>query len=41
MIAQIGFERFNFKKLSTTINSTEASVYRYFKNKHQLLDYLI
>lgn len=41
LIAEIGFEAFNFKKLSSIINSTEASVYRYFENKHRLLVYLI
>lgn len=39
-IAEIGFESFNFKKLSLRISSTEASVYRYFENKHRLLIYL-
>ena len=41
LIDRIGFESFNFKKLSTEINSTEASVYRYFENKHTLLVYLV
>lgn len=41
LIAEIGFEAFNFKKLSAKIGSTEASVYRYFENKHRLLIYLI
>jgi AcrR family transcriptional regulator len=41
LIADIGFEAFNFKKLSYKINSTEASVYRYFENKHRLLVYLL
>lgn len=36
-----GFEQFTFKKLANTIGSTEASVYRYFENKHRLLIYLI
>jgi len=40
MINQLGFEKFTFKKLSTQIQSTESSVYRYFENKHQLLLYL-
>ena len=34
-------ERFTFKKLSANINTTEASVYRYFENKHRLLSYII
>ncbi|MEQ9467727.1 MAG: TetR/AcrR family transcriptional regulator [Ekhidna sp.] len=41
LIDEIGFEAFNFKKLSIRINSTEASIYRYFENKHRLLIYLI
>ncbi|MCE2496111.1 MAG: helix-turn-helix transcriptional regulator [Flavobacteriales bacterium] len=41
MIAQIGFEQFTFKKLAERIESTEASVYRYFENKHKLLIYLM
>ncbi len=40
LIHEIGFESFNFKKLSQEINSTEASIYRYFDNKHLLLLYL-
>lgn len=41
MIDEIGFEQFTFKKLATRLNSTEASVYRYFENKQKLLMYLI
>ena len=41
MIDQLGFEQFTFKKLAHAIGSTEASVYRYFDNKHRLLTYLI
>lgn len=41
LIDQIGFEQFTFKKLATQINSTEASIYRYFENKHKLLIYLV
>lgn len=41
LIHEIGFEAFTFKKLSIRINSTEASIYRYFENKHRLLIYLI
>ena len=41
MIDQLGFEQFTFKKLARAIGSTEASVYRYFDNKHRLLTYLI
>ncbi|MDW3193712.1 MAG: TetR/AcrR family transcriptional regulator [Cytophagales bacterium] len=41
MIDEMGFEAFTFKKLSVAIESTEASIYRYFENKHKLLIYLI
>ncbi len=41
MIAELGFEAFTFKKLSIEVESTEASIYRYFENKHRLLVYLI
>lgn len=41
LIDQLGFERFTFKKLAKEIDSTEASVYRYFEKKHRLLHYLI
>jgi AcrR family transcriptional regulator len=41
LIDEIGFEQFTFKKLAERIQSTEASVYRYFENKHRLLIYLI
>ena len=40
LIDEIGFETFTFKKLAQKINSTEASVYRYFENKHQMLMFL-
>ena len=41
MIDNAGFEDFTFKKLGMEIGSPEASVYRYFENKHRLLLYLI
>ena len=41
LIDEIGFEAFNFKKLAKQMESTEASVYRYFENKHMLLLYLV
>lgn len=41
VIDEIGFEAFNFKKLAKAMKSTEASVYRYFKDKHYLLTYLV
>lgn len=40
LIHELGFENFNFKHLAEEINSTQASVYRYFENKHKLLLYL-
>lgn len=40
LIDELGFEDFTFKKLGAHINSTEASIYRYFDSKHQLLVYL-
>jgi AcrR family transcriptional regulator len=40
MINEIGFEEFNFKKLAARIGTTEASIYRYFENKHRLLIYV-
>ncbi|MDG1296202.1 MAG: TetR/AcrR family transcriptional regulator [Saprospiraceae bacterium] len=41
LIEEIGFEAFTFRKLANTMESTEASVYRYFENKHMLLLYLV
>ncbi len=41
MIDEIGFEAFTFKKLATRIESTEATIYRYFENKHKLLVYIL
>ncbi len=41
MIDQVGFEQLTFKKIAEAIDSTEASVYRYFENKHKLLVYLV
>lgn len=40
LIAEMGFESFTFRKLATHIQSTEASIYRYFESKHKLLLYL-
>lgn len=40
LIDEIGFEAFTFKKLASKIESTEATIYRYFENKHQLLLYI-
>lgn len=40
LMAQIGFEAFTFKKLAIEMKSAEASIYRYFENKHKLLLFL-
>lgn len=41
MIHRLGFESFTFRKLGEEIHTTEASIYRYFENKHRLLLYII
>lgn len=41
LIDEIGIENFTFKKLAAKMSSTEASIYRYFENKHALLVYLV
>lgn len=41
LIHEIGFEAFTFKKLANAIETTEASIYRYFENKHKLLLYIL
>jgi AcrR family transcriptional regulator len=40
LLDEVGFECFTFRKLAANIGSTEASIYRYFENKHKLLLYL-
>ena len=40
LIQENGFESFTIKKLAEEIGSTEASIYRYFENKHRILIYL-
>lgn len=40
MIDEIGFENFTFRKLGLKIDSPEASIYRYFESKNQLLVYI-
>lgn len=40
LLDEIGLEQFTFKKLACRMASTEASLYRYFENKHRLLVYL-
>ncbi len=39
LIDELGFEAFTFRKLAERIQCTEASIYRYFENKHKLLIY--
>jgi AcrR family transcriptional regulator len=39
LIDKLGFEAFTFAKLADNIPCTEASIYRYFENKHRLLIY--
>ncbi len=41
LLYEIGFEEFTFRKLAIAIDSTEASIYRYFESKHKLLLYLV
>ncbi|MFT5885371.1 MAG: hypothetical protein ACI9IP_001831 [Arcticibacterium sp.] len=41
MLSEIGYEAFTFKKLAKEIPTTEATIYRYFENKHKLLIYLV
>lgn len=41
LLDKLGLEAFTFKKLATELKSAEASIYRYFSSKHQLLLYLV
>ena len=41
LIRELGFEGFTFKKLSEVTKTTEATIYRYFENKHRLLAYIV
>ena len=41
LIDEIGFDQLTFKKLAKRVGTTEATVYRYFENKQNLLVYLI
>ena len=40
LINTLGFEAFTFRKLAAEVGTTEASIYRYFENKHRLLLYI-
>ncbi len=41
LIYELGFEHFTFKKLAVEMKTTEATIYRYFENKHRLLLYIL
>lgn len=41
LLDELGLEDFTFKKLASRIESTEASIYRYFENKHHFLVYIL
>ena len=41
LLDEIGLESFTFKKLAARMGSTEATIYRYFENKHLFLVYLL
>ena len=41
LIYELGFEHFTFKKLAAQMKTTEATIYRYFENKHRLLLYIL
>jgi AcrR family transcriptional regulator len=41
LMNRLGYEHFTFKKLAEAIETTEASIYRYFENKHRLLLYFL
>lgn len=41
LLDELGLEEFTFRKLATQIQSTEASIYRYFENKHLFLTYIL
>lgn len=41
MLDELGLEQMTFRKLARAVGCTEASIYRYFNSKHQLLLYLV
>ncbi|MFM8373787.1 MAG: TetR/AcrR family transcriptional regulator [Bacteroidota bacterium] len=41
LMYRIGYEHFTFRKLAAEIDTKEASIYRYFENKHRFLLYLL
>ncbi len=40
LIHELGYDKFNFKLLSSKLDTSESSIYRYFKNKQMILLYL-
>jgi len=41
LVNELGFEDVTFRKLAERLDTKEASIYRYFENKHRLLVYLV
>ncbi len=41
LVDEIGFEETTFRKLAERLDTKEASIYRYFENKHRLLVYIV
>jgi AcrR family transcriptional regulator len=41
LVYDVGFEHLTFRKIAEEMESTEATVYRYFENKFRLLQYLV
>ena len=41
LISEVGLEETTFRKLAERMGTKEASIYRYFENKHRLLVYLV
>jgi AcrR family transcriptional regulator len=41
LIYKLGFEQFTIKKLAIEIDTTEATIYRYFESKHRILLYIL
>lgn len=41
LLNEVGFEEATFKKLAERMGTKEASIYRYFENKHRLLVYVV
>jgi AcrR family transcriptional regulator len=41
LVDEIGFEETTFRKLAERLGTKEASIYRYFENKHRLLVYMV